>query len=446
MAIKGLVDLEAFVISDYATPETYYQISVGEYGLDDYVDLNYAFEAQTFTSSFSVSCEGTTHVNTATLTSSFSLSCDADKFDFASATLTSTSSLSASGGRIRTGEGSYTSSATTSTNAVVEFVGTATPTTTTTTSTNAIYTAASESLTLTGFYSQIQLAGKLIEAGASITPTTSEYTWASFKESEIIDRAWTDWFGDRWGSAGQIILISVASYIKALGGYLAQGEATMSATASMPTATCTRIRGSTIPCPIVVTTSTNGNATYGPSKSVSTGVTMPTPEAMRFRGISSGGNPYEMPMGAFTTSTNGIYLKAQGNATQTITASVSGIGSVTFDLGYGQGITAAFTNSTNGYYTAASESLSLIGFYTNLTVGRLISPADPWNTITIPQELRNLLVPEEIRQIAVLQETRLNKLMQETRLTNVDEETRTWKIFKPVYTDRTNIPRVRSEV
>ena len=173
MAIKGLVDLEAFVISDYATPETYYQISVGEYGLDDYVDLNYAFEAQTFTSSFSVSCDGQIDVVSATLTSSFSLSCDADKFDFASATLTSTSSLSASGGRIRTGEGSYTSSATTSTNAVVEFVGTATPTTTTTTSTNAIYTAASESLTLTGFYSQIQLAGKLIEAGASITPTTS---------------------------------------------------------------------------------------------------------------------------------------------------------------------------------------------------------------------------------------------------------------------------------
>ena len=445
MAIKGLVDLEAFVIGGYATPETYYQISVGEYGLDDYVDLNYAFEAQTLTSSFSVSCDGTTFIVQAILTSSFSLSCDADKFDFASATLTSTSSLSASGGRIRPGEGSFTTSATTSTNAVVEFVGTATPTTTTTTSTNAIYTAASESLTLTGFYSQIQLAGKLIEAGASITPTTSEYTWASFKESEIIDRAWTDWFGDRWGSAGQIILISVASYIKALGGYLAQGRATMSATASMPDVTMNRIRSFSASPSVVSTTSTNGNATYGPSKSVSTGVTMPTPEAMRFRGISSGGNPYEMPMGAFTTSTNGIYT-ASGNATQTITASVSGIGNVTFDLGYGQGITAAFTNSTNAIYTAASESLSVIGFYTNLSAGRLITIADPWNTITIPQELRSLLVPEEIRQIAVLQETRLNKLMQETRLTNVDEETRTWKIFKPVYTDRTNIPRVRSEV
>ena len=68
MAIKGLVDLEAFVIGGYATPETYYQISSGEYGLDDYVDLNYAFEAQTLTSSFSVSC-------------------DADKFASASATL-----------------------------------------------------------------------------------------------------------------------------------------------------------------------------------------------------------------------------------------------------------------------------------------------------------------------------------------------------------------------
>ena len=444
MAIKGLVDLEAFVIGGYATPETYYQISSGEYGLDDYVDLNYAFEAQTLTSSFSVSCDGQIDVVSATLTSSFSVSCDADKFDFASATLTSTSSLSASGGRIRYGESAQTSSATTSTNAVVEFVGSSSLTTTSTTSQNAIYTAASESITLNGFFTQVQLAGELIEAGTSITPRTDEYTWADFKESEFIDRSWSDWFGDAWGSEKRIILIGAGSIIKATGGYLAQGNTSISTSASMPDVTCTRIRGSTIPCPVVVTTSTNGNATFGPTKEVTTSISQST-DAIRFRGVSSGGNPYEMPMGAFTTSTNGIYLIASGDSNPTITTTISGVGNVTFDLKYGQGITTAFSQSTNAVYTAISGA-SLSALYSTVQVGRIITIADPWNTITVPYELRTFVVPIETRQIAVLQETRLNKVKEETRVAEVQQEARIRKIFRGTITDTTGIPRVRSEI
>ena len=424
MAIKGLVDLEAFVIGGYATPETYYQISSGEYGLDDYVDLNYAFEAQTLTSSFSVSC-------------------DADKFASASATLTSTSSLSASGERIRYGESAQTSSATTSTNAVVEFVGSSSLTSTSSLSASGERIRYGESITLNGFFTQVQLAGELIEAGTSITPRTDEYTWADFKESEFIDRSWSGWFGDAWGSEKRIILIGAGSIIKATGGYRVFASASVSTSASMPDVTCTRIRGSTIPCPVVVTTSTNGNATFGPTKEVTTSISQST-DAIRFRGVSSGGNPYEMPMGAFTTSTNGIYT-ASGDSNPTITTTISGVGNVTFDLKYGQGITTAFSQSTNAVYTAISGA-SLSALYSTVQVGRIITLADPWNTITVPYELRTFVVPIETRQIAVLQETRLNKVKEETRVAEVQQEARIRKIFRGTITDPSGIPRVRSEI
>ncbi len=444
MAIKGLVDLEAFVIGGYATPETYYQISSGEYVEHDYSALNYAFEAQTLTSSFSVSCEGTTSIESATLTSSFTVSCDGDKFDFASATLTSTSSLSASGGRIRYGESAQTSSATTSVDGNASpFVGSSSLTTTSTTSQNAIYTAASESITLNGFFTQVQLAGELIEAGTSITPRTDEYTWADFKESEFVDRSWSDWFGDAWGSEKRIILIGAGSIIKATGGYLAQGEASISTSASMPTATMTRVRDFSASPSITTTASTNGNATFGPTKEVTTSISQST-DAMRFRGVSSGGNPFEMPMGAFTTSTNGIYLMASGDSNPTITTTISSIGNVTFDLKYGQGITAAFSQSTNAIYTAGGF-VSLSALYSTVQAGRIITIADPWNTITVPYELRTFVVPIETRQIVVLQETRLNKVKEETRVAEVQQETRIRKIFRGTITDTSGIPRVRSE-
>lgn len=444
MAIKGLVDLEAFVIGGYATPETYYQISSGEYGLDDYVDLNYAFEAQTLTSSFAVSCEGSIDLNSATLTSSFTVSAAGVKFDFATATLTSSSSVSAFGGRIRTAQTSASSSASTTQNAVATFRGSLSAISSFTNSTNAIYKAFSESLTLNGFFTQVQLAGELIEAGTSITPRTSEYTWADFKESAIIDRAWTDWFGDSWGGEHRIVLVGAASFLKALGGYRAFASASVTTSATVPDVTMNRIRSYSASPTATTSSSVNGNATFGPSKEVITSASQST-DGQRFRGVSSGGNPFQMPMGTFSSSTNGIYLKAQGSGNPVAVTSVSGVGSVTFDLAYGQGITAAFSQSTNANFTAQLQPTELFALYSTLSEGRLITPADPWNTIIVPQELRTILVPAETRQFVVPEETRLNKVKQETRVAQVQQETRIRKIFKPVYTNRSSIPRVRSE-
>lgn len=443
MAIKGLVDLEAFVIGGYATPETYYQISSGEYVDPDFTALNYAFEAQTLTSSFSVSCEGTTQIQSATLTSSFTVSAAGVKFDFGSATLTSSSSVSAFGGRIRTGQTSATSSATTTQNAVANFRGSLSAVSSFTNSTNAIYKAFSESLTLNAFFTQVQLAGELIEAGTSITPRTTEYTWADFKESDIIDRAWTDWFGDAWGGEKRIVLVGAASMLKALGGYRAFGSASASTSATVPDVTMNRIRTFSASPTATASTSVNGNATFGPTKEVTTSATQST-DGKRFRGVSSGGNPFQMPMGAFSSSTLAFYT-ASGDANPIAVASVSGIGNVTFDLKYGQGITAAFSTSTDANFTAQLQPTELFALYSTLTEGRLISPADPFNTVIVPQELRTILVPLETRQFVVPEETRLNKVKQETRVAEVQQETRIRKIFKPPYTNRSSIPRVRSE-
>lgn len=444
MAIKGLVDLEAFVIGGYATPETYYQISSGIFVDLDYSVSNYTLDAKTLKSSFTVSCDGTKAISTATLTSSFTVSAAGVKFDFASATLTSSSSVSASGGRIRTAQTSASSSASTTQNAVATFRGSLSAISSFTKSTNAIYKAFGQSLTLNGFFTQVQLAGELIEAGTSITPRTSEYTWEDFKESAFIDRAWTDWFGDSWGGEHRIVLVGAASVLKAVGGYRAFASASVSTSATVPNVSFIRIRNHSASPTATTSSSVNGNATFGPTKEVITSASTSS-DGRRFRGVSSGGNPFQMPMGTFSSSTNGIYLKAQGSGNPTAVASVSGVGNVTFDLKYGQGITAAFSQSTNANFTAQLQPTELFALYSTLSEGKLISPADPWNTIIVSQELRTILVPAETRQFVVPEETRLNKVNQETRVAKVEQETRIRKIFKPPYTNRSSVPRVRSE-
>ena len=148
-------------------------------------------------------------------------------------------------------------------------------------------------------------------------------------------------------------------------------------------------------------------------------------------------------MGTFTSSQNAFYT-ASGDSNPTITTTISSIGNVTFDLKYGQGITAAFSQSTTAIYTAGGF-VSLSALYSTVQAGRIITIADPWNTITVPYELRTFVVPIETRQIAVLQETRLNKVKEETRVAEVQQETRIRKIFRGTITDTSGIPRVRSE-
>ena len=117
---------------------------------------------------------------------------------------------------------------------------------------------------------------------------------------------------------------------------------------------------------------------------------------------------------------------------------------VVFDLAYGQSIGAAFAQSTDAN-ALFSPSLGLSAFNTQLSAGRLITIADPWNILTVPLETRTLVIPEDSRVIKVLQESRLNTIIAETRGLRVPQETRKYKIFKPVFTNRSSLPKVRSE-
>ena len=58
---------------------------------------------------------------------------------------------------------------------------------------------------------------------------------------------------------------------------------------------------------------------------------------------------------------------------------------VVFDLGYGQTNTAAFTTASNGNADFKGGS-SVTAFNTQLSAGRLITIADPFNTIKILQD------------------------------------------------------------
>lgn len=394
MAIKGLVDTQAYVIGDYHTPVGYFNParSVGEYVVDDYVITDYLFEALDLQSTFTIQAELTKVDVKATLISVFTLQADAEDLDLATGTLS----------------GSFTISA------------------------QANYTAASESISITGFYTQTQVAGELFFG------EPQDITWDSFRESEFIDRSWDEWYGDQWDQGG--VIFSVASILQAKGGYRAQATATLSAA-------FTQQQNITI---AVSKTITAENTLSGTAVYIAGGFASPTAQATaqadpnRFRGVAIDGTPLDIP----------AVLTLQGNAiarfdlgyVQDIQpqATVQTQANVVFDLAYGQSIGAAFAQSTNANVTF-DPTIGLEAFNTQLSAGRIITIADPWNILTVPLETRTLVIPEDSRVIKVLQESRLNTVIAETRGLRVPQETRKYKIFKPVFTNRSSLPKVRSE-
>ena len=56
MAIKGLVDTQAYVVGDYQTPFGYFTpaSSVGDYIITDYVDTDYVFQTLDLKNSFTL--------------------------------------------------------------------------------------------------------------------------------------------------------------------------------------------------------------------------------------------------------------------------------------------------------------------------------------------------------------------------------------------------------
>jgi hypothetical protein len=87
---------------------------------------------------------------------------------------------------------------------------------------------------------------------------------------------------------------------------------------------------------------------------------------------------------------------------------------------------------------------ALTALASTLQVGRLFFPADPYNTIKVPQENRVVLVPVENKQTLVMEENRVNIVGAENRAYEVPQETRRIKLRIPPYSNRFSTPRVRS--
>lgn len=434
MAIKGLVDTQAYVIGDYHTPVGYFNParSVGDYVVDDYVITDYLFEALDLQSTFTIQAEGQVNAIRANLISVFTLQADAEDLDLATGTLSGAFTISVTTTRLRTGTATMAVSGTLTAQANAQYKASKTLDTTSTVSAQANYTAASESISIIGFYTQTQVAGELFFG------EPQDVTWDSFRESEFIDRSWDEWYGDQWDQGG--VIYSVASILQAKGGYRAIGSATLSAA-------FTQQQNITI---AVSKTITAENTLSGTAVYIAGGFASPTAQATaqadpdRFRGVAIDGTPLDIP----------AVLTLQGNAiarfdlgyVQDIQpqATVQTQANVVFDLAYGQSIGAAFAQSTDAN-ALFSPSLGLSAFNTQLSAGRIITIADPWNILTVPLETRTLVIPEDSRVIKVLQESRLNTVIAETRGLRVPQETRKYKIFKPVFTNRSSLPKVRSE-
>ena len=198
MALKGIgIDKNGYTVANYYTPDTYTTppLSVGDYFTPQgYVNADYVVESLDLVSTFTVSAQGTLEIATASLISTFTLQADADKFDLASATITSSITVSVEGGLLQSAQSSLTSSTTQSAGANITFdVGkNITASSATTQQANVSYSAVPSIGSTLSLISVGGVKFDPLEEGEQ-----DDYTWDSFAESDVIDRTWNEWFGNK---------------------------------------------------------------------------------------------------------------------------------------------------------------------------------------------------------------------------------------------------------
>ena len=436
MALKGIgIADDLYIVQSYYTPESYTTPipSVGDYVLEDFVASGYVSEALDLpASTFTLSCEANVGNVKADFTSTFTVSVSAEKFDFASASLTSTSSLSCNGGKLQQPTTSSSSTTTTSINANKTHGPSKTITATASLSGSAnVSFVSTPTLDITS--TVISVGG--ISFNAFQEGRQDDYTWDTFSEDSTIDRTWNEWFVGQWHPG-------LIAFVRTI-GFSCNGGVVNTGSGIFTTA---------------VDTSVNANKTTGFSQVKDLPATTSiTSDYIRIRNVSTS------PSGVFSVSSIGSKLHfgegsfstaytigANGNVSfketsedynvaSTLSSNATQTHSPTKDL---TPIASISGNANVSYKAGASFS----AFNTQLSYARLITIADPWNILTAPQELRTFVLPIETRLNSVLQETRVNKLISETRRLPVLEETRKIKIFKPTFSQRSSIPKVRSEV
>jgi hypothetical protein len=289
------------------------------------------------------------------------------------------------------------------------------------------------SASFTAFTAQVQLAGELFYG------EPPDITWDSFAESAFIDRTWDEWYGDAWEQGG--VLFAVSTVFKALGGYRVFASTSVDSEFTQQQNITIGISKSITS---TATQEVNGNYTAFGSGSYDSVFEQADVFFDRFRGVAIDGTPYERSA-IFSQTANANALFDPTNSYDTAVTTQQNA-NVLFDLGYGQLHSAAFTHSANGNALFDLKYGELFeAFNTQLTIGRIIALPDPWNILSVKQEIRTLLVPIELRSLPVNQETRVNSIEPELRSIQVPQETRSYKIFKPQFTNRSSIPRVRQE-
>jgi hypothetical protein len=263
-------------------------------------------------------------------------------------------------------------------------------------------------------------------------------TWNTYAESDFIDRTWDDFSDYKWDFLDDFFIRSTIT--KATGGFLVNATASITAFANS-SLSFNRLRGDVITPPSVSTMSVDANYITAAPATVEAAFAQ-TGSVSRFRGVSVS-NQAQQFTAINTTSVNANFTSRSTVVEYTGRVTVSGNATTVFDIT--KTLSPAFEQQADANYNVAVGSTSLTALYSKITVGRLISLPDPFNTIRVAQEIRTIMVPVENNTIQVLAETRVNRVITETRAIQVKQETRNYKISRPGFTDRTSIPRVRQE-
>lgn len=278
-----------------------------------------------------------------------------------------------------------------------------------------------------------------VQERGNIRGSLEDFNWNQFSEDgQYIDRTWDEWYGDAWDYSGVAFTFGIVS--KALGGYLIAGGSALSSVATQADTTCNRLRDQTAPftfSSIASFSSLGGFLATGDASITATAsqTTVPNrfrdqPTPISYSSIFSetaNGNATFGPSPSFVALFTQV---TQGNATYRPSRTLSAI----------------FSQLSNGNYVLAQlQPLNLQAFAFELSDGALISLVDPYYTIKALQEIRTYIVPEENRIIECLSESRVNTAPTETRGIVVLQETRNYRIFTPVFKDRSSIPRTRGD-
>ena len=397
MALKGIgISDDIFVDQTYHTPEDYTlpTPSQGDYATPQtYFQADYVNNALDLVSTFTIQAEGTVFSTRATPASEFTLtvSCERNR-DLGAQSLSSSFTVTAEGS---------------------DFDFAILP-------------------QITAF------SPRFLRAVVTTIGHMPDATWNTYAESEYIDRTWDEFSDYQWDYLDDVFIRS--TFTKALGGYLAKATATLTAF-NNASITMTRFREFSATPPTVSTMSVNANYTTGTPQTI-TAVAAQVAELKRFRGVSTNGTPYETTA-VSTIAANANFFSRSTVVGYTSRATVSANANVSFVAA--SSLESAWAQSVDANFNVASGTTALEALYSQLSAGRLITLPDPWNIIRVKQEIRTIVAPAENRLLEVNQETRVNSITTENRLLRVPQETRSYQIFRPGFTNRSSIPKVRSE-